>query len=75
MTSPRSGETTLSVAIAEEDFDSAIARAARFGVVAGDRLTSAAAIDLEAIRGDAARNEVITRRVGALQRQRFVDCW
>ncbi len=71
---PRSGET-LSVAIAEEYFDSAIARTARFGVVTGDRLTSAAAIDLETIRGDAACNEVIARRVGALQRQRFVDRW
>lgn len=58
----------LGVAIAKEDFDSAISRAARFGVVAGDRLTSSAAIDLETIRGDPACNEVITRRVGALQR-------
>ncbi len=57
----------LSVAIAQENFDSAIASAARFGVVAGDRLASAATIDLEAIRGYATRDQIIARCIGTLQ--------
>src|SRR5690606_34858558 len=54
------------------DLDAAVARAAVFGLVAGDRAALAGTGNDEAIAHDAARHQVVAHRVGAFHRKRLV---